>query len=146
MIEFFVKCDPPKSLSKNSKRAFYNKAQNRAYVVGNPKQDEAKEFIAAMFASHAPERPIEGPVKLSLIVFYPYPKSTPKKVVAAGGRPMVKTPDADGIAAGIMDVMTDLQFWRDDSQVYCLRVEKWEVPDAGGIKVVIDTDNQEVAA
>lgn len=131
-MTFFVPCSPPRSLSKNSKRVY------NGHVVENPNAKAAKADIVSLFQQYAPKTPILGPVRLSLTFFYPYPKSTPKKVILAGGRPMVKTPDADGIATGVMDCMTTLRFWIDDAQVYCLRVEKWEVPDSCGIKVEVE--------
>lgn len=132
MTKFFVPCNPPTSLSKNSKRAF------KGFVVENPNAKAAKADIVSMFAQYAPKEPYDGAVKLSLVFLYGYPKSTPKKVVNAGGRPMVKAPDADGIAAGVMDAMTRLRFWHDDAQVSCLRVEKWQVPNNCGISVTVE--------
>ena len=131
-MTFFVNCSPPRSLSKNSKRVY------NGHVVENPKAKGAKADIVSLFQKYAPNTPYLGPVRLVLTFFYPYPAQTAKKVLSSGGRPMVKTPDVDGIASGVMDCMTTLRFWLDDKQVYCLHVEKWEVPDNCGIRVEIE--------
>lgn len=141
-MRFFVNCDPPKSLSKNNKRAFLNKKTGRAVVVNSDRQTEAKATILQLFAQHAPEAPLTGPVVLSLVFMYPFPKSTSKRELAEGARPMVVKPDADGIASGVMDCLTTLRFWLDDAQVYCLHVEKWQSAKSGILVEITEDKSQ----
>ncbi len=133
-MTFFISCDPPKSLSKNSKVLFTR--NGFPGMTDSKSTANSKSTILQLFAPHMPAKPFEGPLKLSLYFFYPFPKSTSKKELALGSRPMVVKPDVDGIASGVLDCMTTLRFWQDDAQVYCLRVDKFQ-SETCGIRVEI---------
>lgn len=131
-MKFFVPCSPPTSLSKNNKQLFVR--NGRAMQTDSKNAKASKQTILQLLQLYAPERPMEGPLKLSVVVFYPYPASTPKKV-SSEGRPHTKKPDVDGIATGLMDCMQTLRFFENDSQIYCLHVEKHLTPDNQGILI-----------
>ena len=61
-------------------------------------------------------KPLEGPVTLHLLCFFPGIKK--------GGEWHTKTPDVDNVAKAIMDALTAAGVWADDSQVAELHVSK----------------------
>ncbi len=134
-IKFAIPCDPPKSLSKNSKQL--RVLNGRPLMTDATKTKEAKSTILQLFQRHAPPAPITGPVSLTISFYYPFPASTSKRVVNAGDSPKVTRPDVDGIATGVMDVMTTLRFWGDDSQVAALFVSK-HMSETPGIHVCVE--------
>lgn len=139
-MTFFVPCDPPRSMGKNSKNAYGFKTKDGRYcarVVENPNAKEGKAFLASMFAPYAPQRPLEGPVSVSVRVTYPWPKSVGKKARIGGSRPKVTRPDVDGFLTGVLDVLAALRFYGDDSQVYCVACSKFE-GDECGVSVAVE--------
>lgn len=136
MIKFAIACDPPRSLSKNSKQLFKSK-NGTVGMTDSKNTKESKSTILQLFERHAPESPILGPVSLTVSFYYPFPKSAPKKIVSAGDAPKTTKPDVDGIATGVMDVMTTLRFWGDDSQVCALFVSK-HMSETPGIHVCVE--------
>lgn len=122
----------------------------RFWVVGDPKPqpraratvrgrharmynpDTADEWKAAVksMATYAGlgGEPISGPISLELEFRFKRPTShlTKKGELAAGApRLYIKRPDADNLAKAVMDALTDLGVWRDDSQVMRLKVSKY---------------------
>jgi Holliday junction resolvase RusA-like endonuclease len=77
--------------------------------------------------------PIEGPVKLDLIIRLPVPKSYPKKRSEAclnGSEWPTKKPDWDNVAKSVADAMNDIVFL-DDTQIVIARVVKVYATEAG---------------
>ena len=83
----------------------------------------------------APTRPLTGPVEVSLEFVLPRPKAH----LRAGGalkatapaRPLShRSGDVDNYAKAALDVMTEVGYWVDDSQVYRLVTVK-RFPNAG---------------
>jgi Holliday junction resolvase RusA-like endonuclease len=72
-----------------------------------------------------PETPIEKPISLSIQFYMPRPKSMEGKKFDAGTIPCCKKPDADNMAKAVMDCLTQDGWWKDDSYVYWLTVEKY---------------------
>lgn len=77
--------------------------------------------------------PLEGPVKLDLIIRLPVPKSYPKKRSEAclnGSEWPTKKPDWDNVAKSVADAMNDIVFL-DDTQIVIARVVKTYSAEAG---------------
>lgn len=80
---------------------------------------------------------------ISLAVDYYYPVSRPKKYM---GKVLWRTkrPDLDNLTKSILDCLTDMELWADDSQVACLMLTKREVDNGNGhifiSAVPIDTE------
>ena len=77
--------------------------------------------------------PLEGPVKLDLIIRLPVPKSYPKKRTEAclnGSEWPTKKPDWDNVAKSVADAMNDIVFL-DDTQIVIARVVKTYSAEAG---------------
>jgi Holliday junction resolvase RusA-like endonuclease len=78
---------------------------------------------------------IVGPVMMELQFAMPRPKShfNSKGVLRAESPSFFDgKPDADNLAKAVMDALTQLQVWKDDSQVAVLHVQKFYSPPASG--------------
>lgn len=64
------------------------------------------------------------PVFVSIVYSFPFPKSTPKSLLQRGWCWMTERPDIDNVTKGILDVMTSLGIWEDDSQIVSLDIQK----------------------
>ena len=74
-------------------------------------------FIYSM-KRYAPKEPIEGPVKLTVFLFFDV------KDRQLWGKYKATRPDCDNYVKEIKDAMTASKFWNDDNQVVDLRVVK----------------------
>lgn len=68
---------------------------------------------------HKPKKPVQGPVRLSLSLFFDVKR--PKKL---WGTYKTTRPDLDNYAKELIDAMTAVGFWIDDAQVSELKVSK----------------------
>ena len=103
------------------KRARFSTRGGFAKAYKSKEQRSEEEFIMFYLKEHVPPSPIECGVKLKVICYMPIPKSTSKKnraLMELGQVPHIKKPDLDNLLKNIMDCMTKLQFWRDDSLVF----------------------------
>lgn len=91
--------------------------------------DEWKAAVKSMaIYSGLGSEPISGPISLELEFRFKRPAShlTKKGELAAGApRLHIQRPDADNLAKAVMDALTDIGVWRDDSQVMRLKVSKY---------------------
>lgn len=144
IINFFASGDPK---GQPRPRAFAMKIggtyQARVFDSGTAEHWKSQVATAAMPA--APERPIAGPVKLSLCFNLRRPRSHFRSGARATELRLdapfnhVGKPDADNLAKAVMDALTQLgAFWRDDSQVAVLEVSKcYVIGNVPGVAVEI---------
>ncbi len=104
-------------------RAFSRGGMTRVYDPGTA--EGWKSQIASAALPHKPAQ-IEGPIHVTLRFFFRRPKGHSG---AKGLKPSAPTyhtakPDADNLAKAVLDCITQLGFWKDDSQVACLDVIK----------------------
>lgn len=136
-ISIFIPCVPPKTTSQQKgvmviggKPRFFTKAKVR----------QSADDMMSLLMPHAPRRPLEGPIKLTVTLTYPWRKTEKKRNLLKGWLPNDKKPDFDNLSKAICDVMTKLLFWQDDGQVYDGRIIKgWG--DNPGIKIEIETED-----
>ena len=85
-----------------------------------------KGQIADAAKQYLPEIPTELPVSLSLSFFMPRPKKhfNSKGLKMDSPENFIQKPDADNLAKAVMDALTVIGMWKDDAQVYELRVLK----------------------
>lgn len=109
-------------------RAFAFHGRARIYDPGTA--EGWKSEIARAAKHHLPKEPLEGPLRVSIEFRFPRPKSHFRKVKGQG---VLKDdaavfhagkPDADNAAKAVLDAMTTLGFWKDDSQVAILSLAK----------------------
>lgn len=100
---------------RNGRARFFTKAKVR----------EAENFLAALLAPHAPAEPLRGPVRFQARWCFPFRKSEPKRVTAAGREiPHTVRPDLDNLEKALLDVLTRLRFWEDDALVFSKETSK----------------------
>lgn len=115
--------------------------------VYNPSTaDGFKSAIMAAAHTQKPLEPILGPVRMTLVVRFPRPKShygTGKRAgVLKPNAPKWHTskPDRDNVEKVVLDALTRVGFWRDDSVVCCGEVLKVYANDPSKAGCVIFVD------
>lgn len=103
-----------------------------------------KGQVAIAAKSCTPSTPLPMPLYLHLEFYMPRPgghyiggkKDRPIRTEAPGYH--VGKPDADNLAKAVMDALTVIRFWHDDSQVADLRVRKlYDIGTGPGCLVTI---------
>lgn len=125
MTEFFMPMLPPRTTHQQKqvnwkKKVFYEPAGVK----------EARSKLTGHLAKHRPEKPLEGPIRLTVKWLYRTKTNKPKYKPTR--------PDLDNIQKLLMDCMTDLSFWEDDGQVASMIVEKFWVNDKPGIYIKVE--------
>ena len=128
------------------------KAQGRprAFVRGkhagvyNPSNaDDWKALVALAARDKRPESPISGPVAVDLVFFFARPKRLCRKKDPTGAIEHTAKPDRDNLDKAVLDVLTNLGFWRNDSQVWSGRIQKWycAIGDSPGAEIRVTWEN-----
>lgn len=110
---FFMAMLPP---TKTNQAKGINFDARKVYTTAAMRDVEAK-FDAHLFR-HRPSEPVTGPIRLEIYWFYP-PTGRHK-----GGEWKTTKPDVDNAVKTLIDRMTRLGFWKDDSQIAALTVSK----------------------
>ncbi len=97
-----------------------------AQIYNPHNADEWKARIQIMARPHVPRVPITGPVRLSVAFLLPRPQKHLRKGVLRSDAPMWHTskPDYDNFVKALLDALTEVRMWVDDSQVCDSRVRK----------------------
>lgn len=114
-IDFRLNIVPPTATAQQ-KGVFVR--NGRAQFFKKKKVRVAENFLAAMISPYAPVEPFHGAVELRAAWVFPYRKTEPKRRTAAGQHlPHTTRPDLDNLEKSLLDILTGLRFWEDDSQV-----------------------------
>ena len=134
MIAFSIRCVPPSTTSQQ-KRAARTPAGIRFFK--SRQQTAAESDLISLLRPHAPTMALNGPLAVRIDLRWPYRKSERVGNVRAGHDiPHTGKPDLDNAVKALLDCMTRLAFWSDDSQVSQLGITKaWSA--APGISVEI---------
>ncbi len=105
-------------------RAFSRGGMTRMYDPGTA--EGWKGQIAAAAMPHKPAERLEGPLRVALLFYFARPKSHSNSKGIKPTAPEWRTskPDADNLAKAVLDCITQLGFWKDDSQVASMDVRK----------------------
>ena len=134
-LQFTIDCIPPKATAQQKKVAMIG-GKPRVYEPKNVK--DAKNDMLSLLHPHRPEKPLNGPLRLSITWTYPWRSSESKRNRALGVMPCDTRPDCSNLVKAFEDTMTRAGFWVDDSQVYALYFAKfWG--DKPGIKVTVES-------
>jgi crossover junction endodeoxyribonuclease RusA len=102
----------------------------RVYHPKNGPDANWRSDVYTAALSHRPPVPLDGPVALAMRFFLPRPKShfgsgrNAGIVKSSAPTIPITKPDLDNLVKLVMDVLTDLGYWRDDCQVTVLRASK----------------------
>jgi Holliday junction resolvase RusA-like endonuclease len=104
----------------------------------NKRVKEWMTYITTSVLPYSPRKAPKGvPVSISVLVWLPWPKKTPKKVMLKDPYAFhVKKPDADNLLKPIVDSLTNAGLWEDDNQISKMFVEKRNCPP-GEERVVV---------
>lgn len=139
-ISFFADGTPkgqprPRAFARGGKAAVYD-----------PKTAEGwKSQIAMAARAHIPLLPIEGPISITLAFYMPRPKGHYRSgkhshlLKDSAPRFHLGKPDTDNLAKAVLDALTTLRFWPDDSQIVHLDIAKFWVDkkDPSGCSITL---------
>lgn len=97
-----------------------------------PKEvEENKRLLAEALSPHQPAEPLKGPVRMRATFRFPWPKSVPKKLRKLGWLYREAKPDVENLSKQLCDVLEDLEFVKNDSQIVDSRLIKIMSDDPG---------------
>ncbi len=126
-------------------RAFYNKKTGRAAVYDKGTAEGWKGLIALAARNFLPNTPIDQPLRVAVTFFFPRPKRLLRKKDPVGNIPHTAKPDGDNLMKAVLDCLTQIGMWRDDSLVCSQFIEKYYVArdQAPGALIQIFTIGEE---
>lgn len=136
MTYFFATGEPK---GQPRARAFARGGMVRMYDPGTA--EAWKSQVAIAWNQSKNKQTYEGPVKLTLSFWFKRPKAHYRKSGLKPDAPdwHAGKPDADNAAKAVMDALTQLGAWRDDSQVAELIITKKYITDTlSGCGVTIE--------
>ena len=81
---------------------------------------ETERLYRAKLLPHKPGHPSDAPIRLFIVLYFD--KKSPKRL---WGTYKTTRPDADNFCKALIDQMTQVGFWTDDSQIVDLRIKKY---------------------
>ena len=143
-MNFHLAILPPKATHQGS--SMIMKRKDGSSFVGRPGNSpgaKAKKSLVQLLMAHAPEKPLEGPLRVSILVVWPWRKSEPKYRRALRAAPHFVKPDLDNYAKLLLDALADAAFFATgDQQESHLNLSKaWS--DVPGIWFTIEPDEVE---
>jgi Holliday junction resolvase RusA-like endonuclease len=101
-----------------------------------------KSAIALAAKEFVPFPPLQGPLEVSITFYFPRPRDHFKsdRVTLRAGQPAYHTsrPDRDNCEKAVLDALSVLGMWSDDSQVCCGEVRKlYAANGQGGAQITI---------
>lgn len=137
-LQFFLACVPPKG-NAQQKGAFVLPGGKGIRFFKKKAVVAAEQTWHALLYPHRPESPFTGPVSLCIGFLYPWRKGEKKGTIRDYSMMPIETrPDVENVAKGLIDVMTTLRFFHDDSQIAALTLTK-DYGDLPGIGVQLAT-------
>ena len=86
--------------------------------------------------------PREKPVTVSIAYVFPYTSSTRKAEKLHGWCWMLERPDVDNLTKSVLDQLTEIGIWADDSQLIDLRVVKFRA-ERPLVQVKVSTESDD---
>ena len=123
MLKFTINCKPSRSTNQSNKRVGVRK-NGSPFSYTTPKGKKLESEFASLLMPYAPEKPLEGCLKLEVVYALPLLKSEKKEVRERGWAYHWKKPDGDNLVKMFQDTMGRLLFWNDDAQVVILKFIK----------------------
>lgn len=127
VIQFFARGEPK---GQPRPRAVSINGSIRMYTPSIVKGWRTSIKIAAINAGVRPAEPIAGPISVNLGFVFERPKSHFRsgkyshQLKPGTIEDHIKKPDVDNLSKAVLDVLTELKFWQDDSQVTHLSATK----------------------
>ena len=106
-------------------RAFARGGKASVYDPGTA--EGWKSQIAAAAQPHLPDVPFDGPVAIKARFLFKRPKRLMRKRDPQDRIAHTGKPDLDNCVKALLDCLTTIGMWRDDSQVWLTHSVKWYV-------------------
>lgn len=140
-IEFTV-LGKPKAQPRSKARWRPGMEHASIYTPGTAEEWKGWCYLAAK--EHVPEKPLGGPLAVSVNFWFARPlahfgtgrNEGKLKVTAPGWH--ISTPDLDNLVKAVLDACTQVGFWTDDRVVASLQMEKWWSATAGMTIIITD--------
>lgn len=128
-MHFFMAFEPPTATQQEHKVSVGRDGKIHWYP--SAEWEKARDALWARLEPNRPDKPLEGPVMLSVTWCFPNDGH-------ADGEPHTAKPDTDNLDKGLKDIMTKLGWWNDDCQVFSEQIVKvWSrIP---GVRIDIET-------
>ncbi len=99
-----------------------------------------KACVVREARAYRPEVPLEGPLRISIDLLFPRPKSLMRAKDPPGELWHVSRPDRDNCDKAILDALKDDGWYRDDAQVCAGEVQKFYHSKSGvpGARITIE--------
>lgn len=111
MIEFFIPLDKLPTVTAQQKGV--RVVNGRPHFYKKKEVEEVEEFYKFILKTKRPKEPMTGAIGLT--IGYLFPAKRPHRP----NEPKTTRPDTDNLIKLVKDVMTEVGFWVDDSQVFC---------------------------
>ena len=98
-----------------------------ASMYKDKEQKKNENFIVHYLEPYVPENPLECPLLFTMMANFVVPKSKSQWWREAALRGIINhtsTPDLDNLVKNILDVMQDMQFYRNDNQIVQINANK----------------------
>ena len=131
MQQIFLKFDKvPRTTAQQQKIAVIN---GKVLKYDDKNLKATKRAYTDMLRLYVPDVMHESAVSVSICYYFERPKSVKKNAIYK-----ITRPDLDNLAKALLDVMTKLGFWVDDSLIAKLHLTKKYAKGDVGIKILID--------
>ena len=145
-IEFYMRFENgmPKATAQQKGEAIKyrrNKAGKLVPYIEHYRKDKvqaARTMFIYQMKRYAPKKPLEGPIKLTVVLYFDI--KSPRKL---WGTYKTTRPDCDNYVKEIKDSLTASKFWNDDNQVVDLHVIKYYAEKATIYIKVEELDNEQ---
>ncbi|WP_321991497.1 RusA family crossover junction endodeoxyribonuclease [Marispirochaeta aestuarii] len=131
VTSFFVAGNPrPQPRQRHRVIRVNGKLKGAGFTDPKSKVHTWKDLFALEAAKHLPEEPLSGSLKVSITFIFKRPKSHYRTGKRANELkeyvPVYHTakPDRDNAEKAVLDILTQIGFWRDDAQVAAGEVSK----------------------
>ena len=124
--QFVVKIEPIRTTHQADLRIL--KTKDGRQFIGKMANSDIKAWVrdfkdAILKMNVIPDKPYTGPLEVSLYFGFPNIQADKGAV-----KPMTTKPDFDNLAKSVLDALTDMGFWADDSQIVFGKVAKFRTP------------------
>jgi len=115
--DFFIPLKSPPTTTHQEKKVHVVKGKPFYYEPDDLKN--ARSLLMAHIGKHSPVKQFKGPIRLIVKWCFPI------KGKHFDGEYKITKPDTDNLNKLLKDVMTDLNFWKDDAHVASEIIEKF---------------------
>lgn len=111
-VKFFYEAKLPTSTAQQ--RQFFGNGKSALPASAK----KARAFWIALMEKYKPEKPLEGPVQIEVIFTWERKNQKTEE-------PKITRPDLDNLSKLVLDAMVKAEYFKDDSQVVKLDLQKY---------------------